>query len=598
MKSNLLTFSLLLLLFLCEINSETTRQTTNGSNNNSNSKKVIINKCCRLGDYLNADGICQPGAKSKWAPKVFLFRKKTFYDKEGLLPPFISVVEEELPKCEKPEIFGSKDVYIIANGTLYLKNKHLSIDDVEKYCVDQDISLVCRHDKESVPENMTVIKITKCCGPHQIYTSSSCLALNENHPLYRSNLLGDNMDEFRVDYDYKFPECVESNEFAITGPFSSSNFDIATAAISTESGKRFEHGQYCLEHVIDENNQHDGVKIFTCSEHFQTSPPVLSQQQDDTRFAIYSIGLLISVLFLIATLAVGFLLLSNHHMLHWRCQTNYVICLLIGDLLLAITQISGTSLTGPACVITAHLMHFFFLATFFWLNTMCFNIWWTFRDFRPTSMEKGQESIRLRIYEVYAWGMPIIITVVAAILDNLPESPTDRFLRPRFGENKCWFYGDMEIFAYFFGPIGILLCVNILLFLSTARQLTCGLWKRDDVKSTTERAALGKVCIKLVIVMGVTWIIDVISWAVGGPHYLWYVTDVINAMQGVLIFIVVGCQPQVWSALKRLWSSRSGDHRMTGTTNGPQHSISSHGMPSLDASVTNQTTNSKVETMC
>jgi hypothetical protein len=47
--------------------------------------------------------------------------------------------------------------------------------------------------------------------------------------------------------------------------------------------------------------------------------------------------------------------------------------------------------------------------------------------------------------------------------------------------------GDMEIFAYFYGPIGILLCVNILLFLSTARQLTCGLWKRDDVKSTTER---------------------------------------------------------------------------------------------------------------
>lgn len=66
-------------------------------------------------------------------------------------------------------------------------------------------------------------------------------------------------------------------------------------------------------------------------------------------------------------------------------------------------------------------------------------------DFRPTSMEKGQESIRLRIYEVYAWGMPIIITVVAAILDNLPESPTDRFLRPRFGENKCWFYGKFLI---------------------------------------------------------------------------------------------------------------------------------------------------------
>ena len=75
-------------------------------------------------------------------------------------------------------------------------------------------------------------------------------------------------------------------------------------------------------------------------------------------------------------------------------------------------------------------------------------------DFRPTSMEKGQELVRLRIYEVYAWGMPIIITVVAAILDHLPESSTEKFLRPRFGENKCWFYGEslyfLRLFAEFF----------------------------------------------------------------------------------------------------------------------------------------------------
>lgn len=61
------------------------------------------------------------------------------------------------------------------------------------------------------------------------------------------------------------------------------------------------------------------------------------------------------------------------------------------------------------------------------------------------------------------------------------------------------------------------------------------------------RAALGRVCMKLVIVMGVTWIIDVISWAVGGPNYIWYATDVINALQGLFIFMVVCIQPQVGS---------------------------------------------------
>jgi G protein-coupled receptor Mth (Methuselah protein) len=364
----------LLLLFLSESYSETTRQTS------SPNKKVIISKCCRIGDVLSSEGICEVGTgRPKWAPKVFLPKVRKVYDKEGLLPPFLSIKEEMRPECKHPEFFKSTEVYIIANGSLFLTNKHETIDSAEKFCVDQDYSLGCRNDKDTVPDNMTVIKLTKCCGPHEIYGSNSCSPLNKMDPLYNQKLLEG--EGINIDYDYKFPDCVESNEFAIGGLFLSDNYDLMTGAVSTDSGKRFEHGQYCLDHVVaEENKNYEGVKIFTCSEHYQTAPPPsISQQHDDTRFAIYSIGLLISVLFLIATLAVGFLLLSNHHMLHWRCQTNYVICLLIGDLLLAITQLSGTSLSGLPCVIIAHLMHFFFLATFFWLNSMCLNIWWTFR---------------------------------------------------------------------------------------------------------------------------------------------------------------------------------------------------------------------------
>lgn len=54
---------------------------------------------------------------------------------------------------------------------------------------------------------------------------------------------------------------------------------------------------------------------------------------------------------------------------------------------------------------------------------------------------------------------------------------------------------------------------------------------------------------KLVVVMGITWITDVISWVhvtfYGDRHAFWIVPDLINALHGVFIFIVVGCQPQV-----------------------------------------------------
>lgn len=80
----------------------------------------------------------------------------------------------------------------------------------------------------------------------------------------------------------------------------------------------------------------------------------------DARFVIYAIGLLISVIFLTATLAIGFLLPPMHHVLHWRCQTYYVACLLVGDLFLAITQIFGSSIQRVLCISMGMYCHFFF----------------------------------------------------------------------------------------------------------------------------------------------------------------------------------------------------------------------------------------------
>lgn len=75
---------------------------------------------------------------------------------------------------------------------------------------------------------------------------------------------------------------------------------------------------------------------------------------------LFPIGLLISAIFLIVTLATGFILPSNHHMLHWRCQTFYVSCLLVGDLLLAFIQMSqiiDVNYKGPACKFIGECQH-------------------------------------------------------------------------------------------------------------------------------------------------------------------------------------------------------------------------------------------------
>lgn len=77
-------------------------------------------------------------------------------------------------------------------------------------------------------------------------------------------------------------------------------------------------------------------------------------QAQDIRFIIYPIGLALGAVFLAATLAAGAILPASHHVLHWRCQTNHVACLLGGDVLLCITHLSGR-MDPTVCVLIGKL---------------------------------------------------------------------------------------------------------------------------------------------------------------------------------------------------------------------------------------------------
>lgn len=61
--------------------------------------------------------------------------------------------------------------------------------------------------------------------------------------------------------------------------------------------------------------------------------------------------------------------------------------------------------------------------------------------------------------------------------------------------------------------------------------------------------------LKLFIVMGINWSMEIISWLCKGtPEYVWYVTDLANTLQGVIIFIIFVWKPKI----KRLLLQRFG----------------------------------------
>ncbi|KAH8416405.1 hypothetical protein KR222_002046, partial [Zaprionus bogoriensis] len=588
--------------------------------------RILLKKCCHQGEFLNGTTrACMAGASELWVPLVYLVQQRRFYEPHGGKPRFIKFAPNTRPSCppQQLELFSTRsaNVVIFPNGTMSLRERSMFVEPAN-YCVDQYVALVCLEaplpapaNKERTPSgataagataaggsnssSSTTLRMRKCCGKWGRYDSSSksCTVPMLADPHGGQLQLAPLLLPGSYQTSYGLPECLTngseaaSSGYAIAGDWHEATLNRSTAALQL-AHTNLSGSQYCLEHT----ERAGEVKIIVCTQHFAEDSASVQAGYDEggLQKAVLDVGIIISIVFLAATLVAGYMLPAVHHALHWRCQIYYVFCLLLGKILLAIEELStALAPNSISCFLLAIGMQFFFLSAFFWLNTMCFNIWWTFRDFRPSSLERNQESLRLRLYSAYAWGVPLLICAIAACVDQLPETETS-LLRPGFGQLYCWFDNrSLAIFAYFYGPIGLLLCANIMLFISTTHQLTCGLWKRDDVKSTSEKSALGRVCLKLVVVMGVTWIWDIISWLVGGPHDAWLLTDLINALQGVFIFIVVGCQPQVWTACKRICCPRL-RHDITNTTNGVQHSSSSQGLPSMAGCGTEFTQNTSM----
>uniref|UniRef100_R4FKF4 Putative class b secretin-like g-protein coupled receptor gprmth1 n=1 Tax=Rhodnius prolixus TaxID=13249 RepID=R4FKF4_RHOPR len=307
--------------------------------------------------------------------------------------------------------------------------------------------------------------------------------------------------------------------------------------------------QYCME-LINSTGKVQPVLCF--AEEAETV------DRNENTYGIYSFGMIISIPFLLVTFIV-YLLERDLQTLHGRCMTNHVFALLMSYVCLGYLQQFTTSLSESACTFLGFSVQYFFLATFFWLNVMCIDIYWAFSSVRTRGGRPGGDLRKLLLYSLYAWGMPLLILLATVAVDFSDAVPKMSPFKPNVGTNKCFFEGRSAAYLYFYGPMALLICANMVLFgvtayriWSTSREtaaLNRGDSRRHSDKQENERF---KLYVKLFLVMGINWAAELISFIVGEgvPHYLWYVTDLTNTLQGVFIFIIFVWKRRVRFALK------------------------------------------------
>ncbi|GLG95888.1 Class B secretin-like G-protein coupled receptor GPRmth6, putative [Gryllus bimaculatus] len=304
--------------------------------------------------------------------------------------------------------------------------------------------------------------------------------------------------------------------------------------------ENYNHGRaFQRQHVchVEVETSHGGVisDVFFCHKRTTAAP--------DTENFYYSLLFLLGSLFLLLTLVVHALVPELRRSAHAKALMCHCASLLVASLTLTAGHLHRSALQ-PYCSISAYLVQFFFLSTFFWLNVMCFDLSWTFGAMRRRRVAGGggDRSRRFLWYSLYAWGCPALITGVTLFMELAPEHvvPPDLPLLPNIGARRCWFdNGDGGGDSTVASSEG---ADHEKVSQTAAKTASAKSPKKSAIKSGDRQMLI--VFAKLFCLMGVTWVTEIVSWLAGDDSFaFWYITDAVNLLRGVLIFVFFCCKP-------------------------------------------------------
>lgn len=413
------------------------------------------------------------------------------------------------------------------------------------FCVDARQNLdgsvrysanICYSDPFDLHNKMCdgVVCVRKCCKDGEMFNfSKNCISTNETFD-----------PPFRTTPHYKtvngMPLCAP--QLRVRG-----DIILDERGYLEHNGKTFPPTDYCLEKYSGE----DG-KVYL----FAIACTLTQSTWHEMRQTIFPICQVISLIFLSTTVLCYCMVPVLLQKGGWY-QLCHVLSLMVAYSSQAVQQMFTKSFDDFTCIAMALLMQFSFLATFFWLSVLCFEVW---RKIRSLNKFIPPTSMPFWVYPLYAFGAPFTIGVLTAGMQFLAPDSVPGVIKPYIGVAMCWFPGEVELFLYFYGPIAFLFACNIVFIALTywnyreiednsavLRDISNG--GPDNGSNTVARTTLEhrhrrrdyitdfKQQFSLMVLMSFCWVTEILSWKIP-PSELWALTDVLNTLQGVFIFVI------------------------------------------------------------
>lgn len=516
-----------------------------------------VPRCCHS-LAIGSDGSCNAYPHQSFSPPVML-REQVLQWPDDVPERAVSVTCAKYEKLLNLSLNTSQTHLTYASGGVSLAwspGDSSQRNEGEGFCVAPDVNKgiynvsVCYEDQIAIYEQQcnSVTCVRKCCPEGEIMHGVECVPAGGSF-LWRPAFTDANDHVSRVeppsDLSYLYgvpthcqlfllnPEAAEEDTFLL---LNNGNLFLPRDVGADES---YPPTHYCIDNFVSQDKAVE--KALACFG-LEPAQPVCSAIKE----SLYPALLLVSSAFLGITLVVYIGVPDIRDKLHGRCLISLVAALFVGYTLLATTRLAAGTLSTSACFFLAFVMHLSILAAFFWLNVMCFDIWRTLRKTR-TAADGGLR--RFLLYSLYAWGCPLLLASVAVIVDK--NATSDNIIRPNISK-YCWFNGQEAHWAYLYGWVLVLVLANIVFF-GLVASILCR--AQNDPHLTRSREYNRErmwLYVKLFLVMGVTWLAEVISWQTGVCGAL-IVTDTLNALQGFIIFVVFVCKRTTLRKVQARW---------------------------------------------
>ncbi|XP_076263813.1 putative G-protein coupled receptor Mth-like 10 isoform X16 [Rhynchophorus ferrugineus] len=425
--------------------------------------------------------------------------------------------------------------------------------------------------------------LRKCCGFSESVNTlkKKCVPSNYIHPFLK-------LENIQVIPKQSCEELsIPINNLNDTKFNSDDTFTVDSLA---EYGYKLSMDRYCFDYIDNKPG------VFVC---------IPKRQLTEQPREHVTIGMIISMPFLFITFLV-YLILPDKNV-HQYALMLYVLTLLLAYVLLVTINLSE-SLPTFFCTGAAYGTLFLFMVSFFWMNVICFDIWYTFSGGRGYIVSsRKSERKRFLIYTAYAVGIPILHVCIVALLDKYLDE--ESIHKPNIGIKKCFLDDGWPSLWYMYGEAAILVLINVVFFTLTALKIrqvkkeTLMLKQNESKRHALEKEKRREIVtdfyrfnlfLKLFLAMGVNWTMEVISWLVNWQTtdkytYIWYITDFINAVYGGVIFFIFVFKRKIWKMLQKRYYNFIGKPHLARAVTTTTDTRTSHYSSATDTNLTERT---------